>query len=167
MIRIETDDAKAEELFGKLQLFVSDRSFDQPVEIAAWKCHRDLVVATPKKWTGMTRRAWQVKKPGEGARIISNTSKVMLFLEGGTGNAGTPTSNGGYIYPRTKRALFIPLNAKAAISGWDRSMVYGRDYVLAKRVRGIRARHIVKNYRPKAVEHLKNEMKTFLRNALQ
>jgi hypothetical protein len=166
MIRIETNDIAVKVRAEKIALVANDGSFDQPVEIAAWKCHRELVLLTPKRWTGMLRRNWAVSKPGAGQRLVFNNSKVMKFLEGGTGNAGTPTSNGGYIYPKTKKVLFIPLNARAAIGGWNRSLVFGRDYVLARRVRGIRAMHIVRNFRPRARTILREEMKAFLRKHL-
>ena len=90
----------------------------------------------------------------------------MAYLEHGTGQ-----SRGGWIYPRVKKALFVPLTKKAAFFNraravWGESegvrgesgasfthrtpkgrsvtkrLTYGTDYVLAKRVRGIRPRRI-------------------------
>ena len=91
----------------------------------------------------------------------------MLWLEKGTGNAGTPTSNGGYIYPKTARLLFIPLTSTAAVGGWTPGMKFGTDYVLAKRVRGIKAMRIVENMRPKARALLQAEMKSFLQKVIK
>lgn len=150
----------------KIQLLVANESFDQPVERTAFRAQRDLVSNTPKRWTGITRRSWGITKPGPGQRLIRNSSKVMIFLEEGTGNAGTPTSHGGYIYPKTKRYLFIPLNARAALQGWLPGMKFGVDYVLAKRARGIKAMKIVAKYRPIAQQNLKNEVRAFLQKAL-
>jgi len=144
----------------KLADAVRAGAFDQPVEIAAWKAEAALVELTPKKWTGMTRKSWSVKKVTAGSRLIFNSSKVMLFLEGGTGQ-----STGGYIYPRNARLLYIPLNVRASY-GWQKGFVFGKDYVLAKRVKGIQARNIVRDYTPKAMALLKDEMKQFLRRVM-
>lgn len=167
MLRVTFKKKDDGRLLARLQLLVDDGSFDKPVEIAAWRCYRDLVLLTPKGWTGLTRRSWQVSNPQPGQRLVFNNSKAMLFMDQGTGNAGTPTSNGGYIYPSKALALFIPLNARAATSGWEEGMKYGTDYVLARRVKGIKAMMIVQKYRPKARQHLKDEMKTFLQQALK
>jgi len=139
-----------------------DEAFEQPVEIASWKVYRGLVELTPKRWTGITRREWNVDKVGIGQRLVFNNSKTMKWLEDGTGNEGTATSHGGYIYPKSKKFLFIPLNSRAAIGGWTPGMKFGLDFILARRVRGIKAMHIVENYRPVAAGILKAEVKKFL-----
>lgn len=146
---------------AKLSIAVQDGSFDQPIEIAAFKIQRELVLLTPKKWTGMLRRSWQISKPTTGTRLIYNTSKIMRFIEEGTG-----LMSGGYIYPKTKKSLFIPLTSSAAIGGWNKSLVYGQDYILAKRVRGIGAKYIIKNFRPRGNQILRTEMGNFLKKAL-
>ena len=151
----------------KLELAVQDKAFDAPVERAAWRVFAAIVAKTPKRWFGALRKAWRVRKPGEGARVVENTSKIMLFIEGGTGNAGTPTSNGGYIYPKTKRVLFIPLTASVAMNGYRRGLVFGKDFVMAKRVRGIKAQHIIENFKPEARRMLREEMKAFLERAFK
>jgi hypothetical protein len=156
-------DAKIERLLTAL----NDSAFDQPVEIAGWKVYRELVQLTPKRYTGITRREWKMEKVGPGQRLVFNNSKTMLWLEKGTGNAGTATSRGGYIYPATKKFLFIPLNARAAIGGWSPSLVRGTDYLLARRVRGIKAMHIVENFKPRAAEILKAQMKSFLEKVIK
>jgi hypothetical protein len=161
MLRVVTDTKEASEAVARLEGIVKTGAFDQPVEIAAFRVHRELVEKTPKRWTGLTRREWQIQKTGPGERLVFNRSKVMLFLEGGTGNAGTPTSNGGYIYPKTKKFLFVPMRQEAQF-GWKPGMRYGTDYILKRRVRGIKAMRIVEKMRPRAAEILKGEMKNFL-----
>lgn len=47
------------------------------------------------------------------------------------------------------------------------TFVFGVDYVLAKRVKGIRARHIVSTERPKAKARLKNLMLAFVRAVIK
>ena len=167
MIQIEALTGDAERKVGQLILAAGDGGFDIPVEIAAWRVHRELVQETPKGWTGNTRREWKVEKVAPAMRRVYNNSKIMLFLEGGTGWAGTPTSNGGYIYPKTKKALFIPLTSTAAHMGWSKGMVWGKDYVLAKRVRGIKAMRIVAKMRPRAAQLLRDEMKLFLQRIIK
>lgn len=56
----------------------------------------------------------------------------------------------GIKYPRTTR----------------KKLVYGKDYILAKRVKGIRARHIVESMRPFARKLLQIEMRRYLRKAV-
>lgn len=174
MLVAEFNTAAAARLFTKLKAAVTDKSFDAPVDMAAWKTYRDLVLLTPKKWTGLVRRSWRVAKVQEGQRLVFNSTdgdpknpnKIMLFLENGTGNAGTATSHGGRIFPASGRFLFIPLKP-SAMYGWKAGMEYGVDYILRRSVRGIKAMHIVANYRPKAVQRLKDEMKAFLEKTLK
>lgn len=49
----------------------------------------------------------------------------------------------------------------------SRALIFGQDYVLAARVRGIRAMHIVLNERPRARALLKLLMKAHIRRAIQ
>jgi hypothetical protein len=167
MIRATSSTKEAADLLGRIRVAVEDGGFDQPVEIAAWRCRTELIERTPKKWTGLTRRAWQVEKIGTGTRLVTNKSKVMLFLEEGTGNAGTATSNGGYIYPKSKKFLFIPKTSTAALSGWRAGMKWGVDFVLARRVRGIQAMRIVARFRERSQEILREEMRTFLKRIIK
>ena len=164
MIRATAVTAGAADSIQRVKVAVQDGSFDVPVEIAAFKCRTELIERTPKRWTGLTRRAWEVQRVGPGARMVTNKSKVMLFLEEGTGNAGTPTSNGGYIYPKSKKFLFIPKTSTASLTGWRAGMKYGIDFILARRVRGIKALRIVAGFRGRAREILKGEMQSFLQN---
>lgn len=167
MIRATSSTQEAAEKLERIRVALEGGSFDQPVEITAWRCRTELINLTPQKWTGLTRRAWQIEKQGTGTRLISNGSKVMLFLEEGTGNAGTATSHGGYIYPRSKKFLFIPKTSTAAIGGWTPGMKWGTDFVLARRVRGIQAMHIVSKFRDRSQEILAQEMRKFLKGIIK
>jgi hypothetical protein len=160
VIRVTYDGKEVE---GKVSLLVKSiegGDFDIPVDAAAWKALAELVELTPRKWTGLTKKSWKVEIPQKGQRIVKNESKVMKWLEDGTGQ-----STGGYIYPTTALQLFIPLT-QAAMFGWSEGMVYGTDYITRRRVKGITARHIVRDYAPKAQELLKEEMKKFLATIL-
>ena len=98
---------------------------------------RRLVTATPKKWTGQVRREWQVLPQGSSV-IVTNPSKIMFFLEKGTRAHGA--TNGKFLY--------IPLHPAAAM--WRPGLKRGRDFILTKRVRGIKARRIAERERPVA-----------------
>ena len=62
----------------------------------------------------------------------------MFFLEKGTKDHG----------PKTKKVLYIPLNRKAALGGWNEELQMGVDYILRRKVKGIKAMHIVAYQRP-------------------
>ena len=85
-----------------------------------------------------------------------NGNKIMGWLEEGTKDHG----------PVTKKALYIPLTRQAAF-GWQPGFVYGRDYILRKRVKGIQARHIAQEQARLAREDLKQSMKDHIKAALK
>ena len=80
----------------------------------------------------------------------------MLFLEKGTASHG----------PKRAKRLFIPLNSKAHFGGYQSGMRFGRDFVLAKRVRGIKAMKIVEKERPKAMDRTKRAMARYIRTEI-
>jgi hypothetical protein len=111
---------------------------DRLVGKLASESRRNVVRATPKKWTGQTRRGWVMYKLGQSHYVVKNDNPVMRFLEYGTKAHGPVTAN----------RLFIPLRRvafNAYLTGNFSKIKYGRDYVLAKRVRGIRAKHIARD----------------------
>ena len=111
---------------------------DRLVRKTAEESRRNVVRATPKKWTGQTRRGWKVYQAGRMHYIVHNLNPVMGFLEHGTRAHG----------PVTARRLYIPLKRagfNAYLTGNFSKLKYGRDYVLAKRVKGIRAKHIARD----------------------
>lgn len=117
---------------------------------------RNLVLATPKGWTGHTRQSWtRTQRFGKGV-IVTNESKVMLFLEEGTQAHG----------PVTAKALFIPKTRRAAISGWNEEMVFGVDYILAKHVKGIKAMRIVAKERVAIQAQYRKEAEALLRRLI-
>lgn len=94
--------------------------------------YRRLIMLTPKGYTGQTRRSWKIRRLSMGSDVaysVFNESKIMRFLEHGTSDHG----------PRTAKYLFIPLNRKTALGGVSKSSEFGTDYVLSKRVKGIKA----------------------------
>lgn len=124
------------------------------LEKQAWKTFARLVSDTPKRFTGQTRKEWSVKADGDGF-YVGNPSKVMLFLEEGTQAHGA--ANGGMLY--------IPLNANAMI--YRKGLIFGRDFRLARHVRGITARHIVADEKETTREELRDALITYLRGEMQ
>ena len=163
-LNIDGDDVLR--LYDRIERRLTPEALDPFVERIAFMTLRDVVEDTPKKWFGQVRRSWAVRKIGAGFWTIENDNKIMLFLEEGTQAHG----------PVRAKALFIPLTRKAAVAhkeGGTRSkgsttvtrsipsrggghrrststLVYGKDYVLAKRVKGITARHIARKAEKKA-----------------
>ena len=122
----------------------------------AWGTHGRLMRATPVGFTGTTRRSWSVSRKQGGSYEVTNPKKAMLFLEVGTKAHG----------PVRAKFLFIPLTRRAALLGWRPSLVIGRDYVLAKRVRGIKALNIVKEERVTTRRVLGLETEKFIRDVI-
>lgn len=152
---------------------------------------------TPKRWTGNTRNAWKVVHWSTGIYALENVSPVMKFLEHGTKPHGAKgfrmTASGKLV----RKKLFIPLNRETALAysggtfspsakvitkrtlnrggirrklykyGKNKKFKYGTDYVLAKRVRGIKPRRIVFHARVFAKTTLKMQQRIYLRNALR
>jgi len=128
----------------------------RPLRRVAYGALRRLVQATPKKWTGQTRRAWKVRQIVNRGYLVMNEYKVMWFLEHGTRAHG----------PRVKKALYIPLNRRAALGGWTPELVQGFDYLLRGWVRGIAPRRIAARERVLVRRILRTEMARFLRGFL-
>jgi hypothetical protein len=96
---------------------------------------RRLIQETPKGHTGEVRRSWKMRFNGTGSWFgfeVSNSSQIMRYLEFGTRAHG----------PRRAKFLFVPLTRKARMGG-GKGLTFGKDYVLAKRVSGIKGLKIV------------------------
>lgn len=154
MIRTTVYSEAARERMERIVAAVSATSLDPVMEREAWETLGTLVEQTPKR-TGQTRRYWKTSQLGLANWMVTNTSKVMRFLELGTRAHG----------PRTAKALYIPLRLGAMV--WHPGLVFGKDYVLAKRVRGIRARNIVKRERPRAQRRLRERMVSHIMKAVE
>lgn len=157
MIEVEAKDEKARELLERLQLKITPEAVSAVVERVAWRTHAALIEATPVKYTGQTRKSWQVNSTGPMDWEVTNPSKIMLYLEEGTKDHG----------PVTAKFLYVPLTRDASLGGWRQGMVFGTDYVLAKRVKGITARHIVELQRPVSKDWLLADMKTFISDLIK
>lgn len=160
-IEAHTEEAKARLL--KIKSGLTRTGVDRVVNRVAHVTHMRLVTQTPKKWTGQTRRSWRVIKRGAASYQVTNISKVMRFLEMGTRAHG----------PKKAKRLFIPINRKGALAGprlvFANSSKYkvGKDFILAKRVKGIKAMKIVANQRRMSHITMRAAMRLHIRKLME
>lgn len=145
MIRISrTGEGK---IFTRIIKGLAPEKLDRIVEREAFKGLAKLVRASPKKWFGQIRSGWRITKPRIAARRLdidpskvtkngTSVADIARFVDRGTANNGT-----GYIYPKRAKRLYIPLKRTAVV--WREGLKFGKDYILAKRVKGIKARRFV------------------------
>lgn len=158
---LEANTEKATALLKRVAAQFTPDKIDGVVAKVTADTLRHVVEATPKRFFGDLRRQWRADRLGSGSYVIRNSSKVMLFLEEGTANGGT-----GRIYPKTKKALYIPLTRRAAL-GWKPGLKYGVDYILRKSVRGIKPRWIVRQERIIARQRLLDAAKAHIEKAIK
>jgi len=124
---------------------------DRIVDKAAFQTLALLVKASPKKWFGQIRSGWKVRNTGPAKRKIeidpekmsaggTSVAAIAKFVDQGTANNGQ-----GFIFPKRAKRLYIPLRRRAII--WRQGFKYGTDYVLARKVRGIKGRRFVRPVR--------------------
>jgi len=154
-MQVEAETKEGERYIRRVRKAFDSGEHVKVVERVAMNSLARMVRNTPKGYTGNTRQSWKVYRMG-GEITLYNTSKVMRFLEKGTKAHG----------PKKAKALYIPLNRSAAIGGWRQGLVFGVDYVLAKRVKGIKARHIVRDEEAVAKAELGVSMRQFLQELL-
>ena len=153
-VQVNSDAARA--FLNRVQRAFNDGEHEDVVATEAAKSFGRMVRATPKGFTGNTRQSWELQRTGRGEWWIHNDNKVMRFLEYGTRAHG----------PVRAKRLYIPLNRRAAIGGWRRGLVFGQDYVLAKRVKGIKPMGIVAAEKDRAEADLQTAMRRFLSSLL-
>jgi hypothetical protein len=157
LIRVIANTQDLRKKLRRLRIALTPEAQDKVMRRIAEVWRGRMVLRTPKRWTGLTRKAWAVRNSvstrGGAAIMVVNTSKTMVFLERGTKAHG----------PKNAKRLFVPLTRRAAQAG-PRVVVQeliearaakrkpkfraGRDFVFAKRVRGIRPMWIVRDALP-------------------
>jgi hypothetical protein len=125
------DKQKWDSFVKRIKKHLSSEETDKVLAANAYRGHRRMVEIMPKR-TGALGRSWYVNRARVGEYQIASMSKIALFIEEGTKAHG----------PRVKKYLYIPLRPGAAV--WRKGFVWGRDYILVKRVKGIKARHYLK-----------------------
>ena len=137
-IRVSFNIRKAKAKLKKKEAFIQRELRAGQREVAEITL-ASLKADTPKK-TGKTRKAWRMEPArGAGGRFgfgytIENNEPTMIWLEDGTRAHG----------PVKAKRLYIP-QTLAARKGYKKGMKFGRDYILAKKVRGIKPHNIVRN----------------------
>lgn len=81
----------------------------------------------------------------------TSVADIAKFVDQGTANNGQ-----GYIYPKRAKRLYIPLKRTAIV--WREGLKFGKDYILAKRVRGIKGRKFVAPVRRAAQKNLNDAL---------
>ncbi len=169
--------------------------FEDVVQEVEFKVFRNLVESTPKRWTGQTRRGWTIsRRTKPGYRRIFNRSRVMGYLERGTperspGSFIYPTRKKALFVPLTRKAAFFARSEAqwGQLLGEDDfvgdkggyvtrttkkgklktdSILYGVDYVLAKRVRGIKPMWIARTQQQFANEMLAESLQRHVRGVI-
>lgn len=160
MIRIgRTGEGK---VFERIRKGLAPAKLDRIVDRVSFQTLAQLVKASPKKWFGQIRSGWRITKPGEGQRKLdidpsrvtksgTSVADIAKFVDQGTANNGQ-----GYIYPKRAKRLYIPLKRTAIV--WREGLRFGKDYVLAKRVKGIKGRKFVAPVRRAAHKNLNDAL---------
>lgn len=183
-ITVEFSSKEVKAKLKKLRNALTVSAQHSVVRKAADIWHQRLTQRTPRRWTGNTAKAWKVVELPSGEVAVTNPTKAMLYLERGTKAHG----------PRKAKRLFIPLTRKAAQAGARGVMsankaasnaalwasygtgkkkkiklpfIYGKDYVFAKRVKGIKAMWIVRNSRGEARVTYRLLMTKYIRDILR
>ena len=149
-----------------------------PVAKAAQIWQGRMKRRTPKRWSGTLQRSWIVQQVAPNVfELTSNMPVIMKYLEMGTKAHG----------PTKAKRLFVPLTRKAAQAGpkgvmqaimsWRANRqpgsktkppyIVGRDFVWAKRVKGIKARWFIRSARAEARTTLKILMRDYITNIIR
>jgi len=165
VLKTTVDTSAAKAMLARLAAELTPEKADRTIEAAAFKVQAMVIIDTKEAIMNYAKRPrwniakpenkWMVRKIENSRWEVVNADKVMRFLEFGTRAHG----------PVTKKFLYIPMVRRAA-GGWRKGFKWGRDFILARWVKGIRAYGIVETARRKAVDILLEEMRAFVRRAV-
>lgn len=147
----EWNEKRWKDFVKRIQKNVNKDKIDKILNAVSQEGVKTVVGKMPKKpkgkgfVTGQTANKWFAKKLSFGKYQIYSTSKVALFLEQGTRAHG----------PKTAKFLYIPLRKNALV--WRKGMIFGKDYILAKRVKGIDAMHYLEPTSNEILEDMVNK----------
>lgn len=124
-VEFEFDEKQWRAFIKRIERKLTPSAINGVMKATAFWGLRHVVEIMPKR-TGALKRSWKAVESAGGKEYrIASDSKVALFLEDGTKAHG----------PRVKKFLYIPLRPGAAV--WRKGFVFGKDYILVKRVKGI------------------------------
>jgi hypothetical protein len=146
-----------------------------------------LVNATPIRYKGNVRKQWVHRIVSPMAHVNENPSKVMGWLEHGTKAHGPKTAKALFIPLNEKTGdlgprLVMEANAQARATGqWNNyatraaggrgrpvrlPFVFGVDFLWAKKVKGIKARHIARDEQKLVTRELRAGLVSMLKREL-
>ena len=70
VIRALTGTGPIQARLSRLKVALQPPALTQVLELEAQKTFAEVVAATPKKWTGQTRRSWRVLRPSGVLRVV-------------------------------------------------------------------------------------------------
>lgn len=160
-VEFRVKDKSAQKAIERVIKGLSPEKQNLVVKKAAYKTLAAVIREVPVGFTGNTRKSWQANQIDVAHWKVqidpSNTKaqEVMGFLEDGTKAHG----------PVKAQALYIPLKGLGLL-GWNKDLIYGKHYVLAKWVMGITGLHIVKRAREQSKIWLKEFMVAHIRKVI-
>lgn len=186
-LTVNLHDASARAMKQRLVSALAPGKQANVIRKAAYVWQGRMVRRTPKRWTGQTRRHWKVTRIGENTFRLENDSQVMKWLEAGTKPHGPKKAKLLFV-PLTRKAaaagargVISANNAAKAQAAWSNygsavtgakakkaklPFIPGKDFVFAKRVKGIRPMWIVRSARVDARITLRLLMRLLIREAI-
>lgn len=137
--RVAIDAKKLNSFLTRTQMATARKALDAQMRIIAEDARKELVQRTPRRYTGNTKAGWQVLRKSASNYTVRNRYKAMKFIEDGTKAHG----------PKKAKFLFVPKTKAATLAGAravlanPKRFKRGRDFYLAKKVRGIKGIKIV------------------------
>lgn len=137
--KISIDAKKLNTFLTRTKLATARKAIDAQMKLIAEGAKNELVMLTPRRHTGNTKAGWQVLRKSAASYVVRNRYKAMKFIEDGTKAHG----------PKKAKFLFVPKTKAATLAGAravlanPKRFKRGRDFYLAKRVRGIKGIKIV------------------------
>jgi len=128
------------------QIGNAPKLFDRDFAKNARQMTRLMIEKTPKK-TGTTARGWSTpKKIYDSSYVVSNETSVHGFRS--RFNMALILDRGrGEVRPIQSKNLYIPLSqkgmAKRAGDPIPRGLVYGKDYILAKKAKATKGKNFI------------------------
>ena len=157
-IRVSFNIKKAKAKLNKKKAFI-ERRFRASQGVVADSTLNDLKAKTPSV-SGKTRAGWAKERArGAGGRFgfgyrIYNNEPTMQWLEDGTKAHG----------PVSASRLYVPRSA-AGRKGYRKGLKWGKDFILTKRVRGIKPHNTVSKQVIQTKKDLRNAWRRVMREA--
>jgi hypothetical protein len=142
-VRISVNSKRLAEAIRLTKKSLTKPAIKAELHALAKLAEKEAVIKTPKRFTGNTRHGWKVVSGVGLTWVLKNDYRAMRYLETGTRSHG----------PKRAQRMFIPLTPKAHRAGpkgvfrnrKNFKMGRGGDYILARKVRGIKPHYILRD----------------------